>query len=79
MRACSLLIDSPQATQSPLHDKAQFPRIAMNQQLDLLIEDDRPERGHGWIVNPSAPATAEDLREFFKEMNELLDGEEGKP
>lgn len=47
-------------------------------QLDLFIEDDRPERSCTWILNPSAPATEEELAAFFKEMSEQFDNEEGK-
>ncbi|MEJ6578436.1 MAG: hypothetical protein QNL33_18015 [Akkermansiaceae bacterium] len=41
-------------------------------QLELFSEDDRPERSSGWIMNPSAPATQEELDAFFREMAELL-------
>lgn len=47
-------------------------------QLDLFIEDDRPERACAWIMNPSAPATEEDLAAFFKEMSEQLNSKEGQ-
>jgi hypothetical protein len=40
-------------------------------QLDLFTEDDRPERFTGWIYNPSAPATDDELRAFLHEMAEL--------
>lgn len=46
---------------------------------NLLFEaDDRPERELGWIYNPSAPATEEDLREFFESMSALLNQPEGR-
>lgn len=41
-------------------------------QLDLFIEDDYPDRAFEWIMNPSAPATEDDLAAFFREMEELL-------
>jgi peptide methionine sulfoxide reductase MsrB len=47
-------------------------------QLDLFIEDDRPERGCAWIINPSAPATKEELDAFFMEVSEFLASEEGE-
>lgn len=58
-----------QATDSHLPDKAQFTRIVMDQ-LDLFTDDDRPERFTGWIYNPSAPATDDELRAFLHEMAE---------
>lgn len=45
-------------------------------QLELFIEDDRPERAAGWIMNPSAPATEDELAAFFREMEELLTQQE---
>jgi|TARA_B110000037_G_C16897577_1_gene414825 hypothetical protein len=45
-------------------------------QLELFSEDDRPERNSGWIINPSAPATQEELNAFFQEMRELLNSTE---
>ena len=48
-------------------------------QEQLFIEtDDRPERELGWIYNPSAPATDEELREFFSTMSAQLAEPEGR-
>ena len=46
---------------------------------NLLFEaDDRPERELGWIYNPSAPVTEEELREFFKSMQAMLTDNDGR-
>lgn len=45
-------------------------------QVNLL--DARPERELERIYNPSAPATEEDLRDFFREMTSLLNDSHGK-
>lgn len=46
---------------------------------DLLFEaDDHPQRELGWIYNPSAPATEEELRELFRDIAEFLDQPEGR-
>jgi hypothetical protein len=48
-------------------------------QEQLFIEaDDRPERKLGWIYNPSAPATEEELREFFSSMQAMLAEDDGR-
>lgn len=45
---------------------------------NLLFEaDDRPERELGWIYNPSAPATEEELSEFFRGMAAMLTESDG--
>jgi hypothetical protein len=49
----------------------------MNQNT-LFEADDRPERELGWIYNPSAPATDEELREFFSTMSAQLAEPEGR-
>lgn len=46
-------------------------------QEELFVEpDDRPGRDLGWIYNPSAPASEEELRVWFLGMFAML---EGKP
>lgn len=41
-------------------------------QPQLFEADERPEQELGWIYNPSAPATDEDLLEFFRTMTDTL-------
>lgn len=49
----------------------------MKQKL-LFEADDRSEREQAWLFDLNAPATKEDLREFFRKMRELLDQPEGR-
>jgi hypothetical protein len=62
---------------SLLTGQAQSSPIAMIQH-QLFEADDRPEQELGWIYNPSAPATNEDLLEFFRTMADMLNQEEGR-
>ncbi len=44
----------------------------------LYVSDDaRPERASGWIYNPSAPATEEELTEFFEDLARFFESPKG--